>query len=881
MLLRQQHPRLHSETVIIRTEGDVDKQSPLTVIGGRGVFTSALQDALLHGEIDAAIHSAKDLPSADTNGLRFAAFLAREDPRDVLITRHRCSLGALPPSPIIGTSSRRRAAQVRHARPDAVVVDLRGNIDTRIKKALSAELDGIVIAAAGITRMGWGDQITEYLALDRFVPAPGQGALAVEVRASDAAGHLFDVLADAVTSIPVRVERAFLRAIGAGCTTPIGAHATLEGRDIRLRCMLASDDGSHAEWRTLVVPASEAETAAAELSRELLATIQGPPACPLSPSRALRGTSIVVTRPRRDAEELVRRIENEGGEALLAPSIRVDPFPFDSHTVAKRLEAGAWDWIAFTSRNAVEAFFTEIGRHRSLAVLLLSIQIAAVGDATAKAIRDHGLDVELVSAGKSAGDLVGELALRGLPGKSMLLPQGSLNRSDLADGLMERGAAVETVQVYTTSGETALPATATARLQRGQVDAITFTSPSSVREFMRLIDIGVERLADVVIGCIGETTATEARRLGFDWCVVAARPSAEDLVQTVAMALQDRTSGWKRSSHMTVTAPPVTPPFRRMRRLRRTEAIRHLVRETAVAADDFIYPLFITHERHVDRPISSMPGQAQHSLETLPAELVELVQLGIRAVLLFGIPESKDDQASGAHDPKGVVQRAVRVIKRDAPELLVITDVCACEYTAHGHCGILVDDRVDNDQTLGLLARVAVSHAEAGADIVAPSDMMDGRVLAIRQALDEAGHVDTPVLSYAAKYASAFYGPFRDAAESTPAFGDRRTHQMDPSNGREALAEIEIDLAEGADMVIVKPALPYLDVIRQARDTFAMPLIAYNVSGEYAMVKAAAQRGWIDERRITLETLTSIKRAGANRIITYHAKDAALWLRDE
>lgn len=335
---------------------------------------------------------------------------------------------------------------------------------------------------------------------------------------------------------------------------------------------------------------------------------------------------------------------------------------------------------------------------------------------------------------------------------------------------------------------------------------------------------------------------------------------------------------------MSITSPSVADttvtPFRRMRRLRGTEPLRRLARETVITAADFIFPLFITHERNVSRPITSMPGQFQHSLEMLPAQLDELAELGVRAVLLFGIPETKDALATSADDPDGIVQRAVRLIKEYRPETLVITDVCACEYTDHGHCGILLGDRVDNDRTLELLARIAVSYAGAGADIVAPSDMMDGRVQAIRHGLDAADHVETPILSYAAKYASAFYGPFREAAGSTPAFGDRRTHQIDPANAREAMTEIAIDLEEGADMIILKPALPYLDVIRQARDTFAVPLIAYNVSGEYAMVKAAAQQGWIDERRVTLETLTSIKRAGADRIITYHAKDAARWLRD-
>jgi len=321
--------------------------------------------------------------------------------------------------------------------------------------------------------------------------------------------------------------------------------------------------------------------------------------------------------------------------------------------------------------------------------------------------------------------------------------------------------------------------------------------------------------------------------------------------------------------------------FQRTRRLRQSPAIRAFVRETELRPRDFIFPLFVTEGEHIRREISSMPGQYQLSLDQLERELALLRQLQIPGVLLFGIPEHKDAMGSRAFDPDGIVQAAIRRIKELAPEMLVITDVCACEYTDHGHCGILVDGEVDNDQTLPLLARAAVSHAEAGADIVAPSDMMDGRVAAIRRALDEAGHVLTPIMSYAAKYASAYYGPFREAAGSAPVFGDRRSHQMDPGNRREALREIAIDLDEGADLIIVKPALSYLDIVRSARDAFDIPIAAYNVSGEYAMIKAAGRLGWIDEQRVILETLLSMKRAGANRIITYHAREAAGWLLEE
>lgn len=335
---------------------------------------------------------------------------------------------------------------------------------------------------------------------------------------------------------------------------------------------------------------------------------------------------------------------------------------------------------------------------------------------------------------------------------------------------------------------------------------------------------------------------------------------------------------------MSVVAQPTEtrdlPGFTRTRRLRRSPAIRSFVRENVLQVKDLIYPLFIAEGIGIRHEIASMPGQFQLSLDNLRSELDELNALGVPGVLLFGIPQYKDAIGSSAFDDQGVVQQAVRLIKDHSPEILVITDVCACEYTDHGHCGVLVNGEVDNDQTLPLLARTAVSHAAAGADIVAPSDMMDGRVAVIREALDASGHAGVPIMSYAAKYASAYYGPFREAAGSTPNFGDRRSHQMDPANSREAMREIEIDLEEGADLIIVKPALSYLDIIRAAHDRFDVQLIAYNVSGEYAMIKAAGRLGWIDERRLTLETLLSMKRAGASRIITYHAKEVARWLHE-
>jgi len=309
-----------------------------------------------------------------------------------------------------------------------------------------------------------------------------------------------------------------------------------------------------------------------------------------------------------------------------------------------------------------------------------------------------------------------------------------------------------------------------------------------------------------------------------------------------------------------------------LRRLRTTPAMRALVRETHVEPSQFILPLFVCPGEGVRREIGSMPDNYQLSIDELVKECVEVNALGIGGVILFGLPETKDEMASGAYDDNGIVQRAIRAVRRETPELLVVTDVCNCEYTSHGHCGYIIDGDVDNDTTLQWLAKSALSHARAGAHMVAPSDMMDGRVWAIRQALDANGYEKIPVMSYAAKFASVFYGPFREAAESTPQFGDRRSYQMDPANGREAMREIEQDLQEGADIIMVKPALAYLDLIRQARDRFDVPIAAYQVSGEYAMIVAAARNGWIDQERAMLETLTSITRAGASIILTYFAK---------
>jgi porphobilinogen synthase len=316
-------------------------------------------------------------------------------------------------------------------------------------------------------------------------------------------------------------------------------------------------------------------------------------------------------------------------------------------------------------------------------------------------------------------------------------------------------------------------------------------------------------------------------------------------------------------------------PIYRPRRLRESPLLRSMVRETVLRADDFVYPLFAVHGRGVREPIGSMPGQCRLSIDELLKECKDAASMGIPAVLLFGLPRDKDPRGSEAYAEDGIIQQAVRAVKDTIPDLLVITDVCLCEYTSHGHCGVVEDGRVKNDPSLELIARTAISHAEAGADMVAPSDMMDGRVAAIREGLDEGGFTETPIMAYSAKYASAFYGPFREAADSTPQFGDRRSYQMDPANALEAMREVALDVDEGADIVMVKPALPYLDIIARVKGEFGLPVAAYSVSGEYAMLKAAAQLGWLDEERAMLEALTGIRRAGADIIITYFAKDAA------
>lgn len=319
----------------------------------------------------------------------------------------------------------------------------------------------------------------------------------------------------------------------------------------------------------------------------------------------------------------------------------------------------------------------------------------------------------------------------------------------------------------------------------------------------------------------------------------------------------------------------------RTRRLRQSVALRDMVRENHVRIDELIYPIFVIEGENICNPVDSMPGINQYSVDRLEEELNRIQEAGIKAILIFGIPAHKDEVGSGAYDEQGIVPRTIRFIKEKMPQLIVIADVCLCEYTSHGHCGLIRGQEILNDETLPLLAKASVCYAAAGADIIAPSDMMDKRVAAIRSALDENGYINTPIMSYSAKFASSYYGPFRDAAHSAPGFGDRKTYQMDPANGREALREIAQDIAEGADLIIAKPALAYMDIIKEASQNYNIPIVAYNVSGEYAMVKAAAKEGWIDEKKIVMENMVGLKRAGAKMIITYHALDVAKWILEE
>ena len=578
--------------------------------------------------------------------------------------------------------------------------------------------------------------------------------------------------------------------------------------------------------------------------------------------RPLQGRRIVVTRPREHAGALAERLERLGADVAVVPLIAIEPLEDDAE-LAELVERDDHDWIVFTSANAVRAAGPGLRHVRARA--------AAVGPATAQALRDVGVEPAFSPDVFAALEIAA--GLEPLSGARILLPQSEIAEPALPDELRARGATVDAVDAYRTVPR---DATERERADLRAADAVILMSGSAARS---LAHAGrsrprARRLHRPEDGRSGR----RGRPHGGPHC-----PRGD---------LRGHHSGSHvalRGARMTdyVETDPIEgvhagPGARRPRRWRRTSTLRDLVRETTLDPRDFVYPLFVRPGEGVREPIESMPGIAQLSVDTLAAEAAELDELGIGAVLLFGIPSEKDELGSESHAEDGVVQQAARALKAASPDLVVMTDVCLCEYTSHGHCGLLdADGYVLNDETLAILGRIAVSHADAGADVVAPSGMLDGMVAAIRAALDAERHERVAILSYAVKYASAFYGPFRDAAEGAPAFGDRRSHQMDSANAREALREAALDVDEGADALLVKPAIGYLDVVRRVHERFPdLPLGAYNVSGEYAMVKAAAANGWLDEREAVLELLTGIRRAGADLIVTYHAKEAAAWLRE-
>jgi len=550
--LRDRQPSLIVESVVIRTEGDVDKTSPLTLIGGRGVFTSALQEALARGEIDAAVHSAKDLPSEQPPGLDLVAFPVRDDPRDVLISRHGRPLADLPARPTIGTSSRRRAVQVRALRPDARIVELRGNVDTRLRKALGTDVDGIVIAAAGVRRMGAAERIAEYLPVEVAVPSPGQGALAVEVRLADeAAVALLAVLDAPIVSTAVRVERAFLRAVGGGCTTPLGAFAEVvaDGR-LRLRAMLASEDGDQVEWADETLVAADAEAGAAMLAVRMLALVRtsggasfGYHATPVGMAagighrngatpRPLAGLTVLVTRARDQAAALSDALRAEGADPLELPTIRVvepaDLAPLDG--AVRGIAAGRYHWLVLTSVNGVDQILARTSALGLGPAALANSRVAAVGDATADRLRTAGVGVDLVPERFEAKAVVAALVARGAAGQRVLYPRADIARDAIPTGLRAAGAVVDEVEAYRTLPATTIAPAVRERVVGGAVDVVTFASGSSVRNLVTLLGADFGALRQTEIACIGPTTAETARALGLTVDVVADDATVAGLV---------------------------------------------------------------------------------------------------------------------------------------------------------------------------------------------------------------------------------------------------------------------------------------------------------------------------------------------------------------
>jgi hydroxymethylbilane synthase len=532
------HPEIAAKSTVIRTDGDVDKSSPLTVIGGRGVFTTALEEAIRRGIVDAAVHSAKDLPSDCPPDLQIIAFFNRQDPRDVLVSRHGRSLMELPDRPVIGTSSRRRAVQVLAKRPDAQIVELRGNVDTRLRKADETDLDGIVLAAAGVTRMGWQDRIVEYLPLDRFIPSPGQGALAIQTRVEPGAPVQFLAdLDEPEVSLPVRVERAFLRGIGAGCSTPVGAYAEWSGDALILRCMLAREDGNHATWATELLGPEGAEAHAAELAQRMLSEVgsQRPPVSSSVAGRSLAGLSVLVTRPGTSGTSFEADLVAVGASPVSAPTIRIAP-PGNTAPVDRavaEIGSGTYDWVVFTSGNAVDGVLRRIDAAGLSPVILEATRVAAVGSATSAKLARAGIEVDLVPDRFDGEAVRDALVAEGVSGKRILLPRGNLAREVIAAGLREAGAIVDQVEVYRTEAETSLDPAIVEAIECGVFDVVTFASSSCVRALSALLPNGLKSLLMSAVACLGPVTAETARDYGLRVDIVAEDATIPGLVQAL------------------------------------------------------------------------------------------------------------------------------------------------------------------------------------------------------------------------------------------------------------------------------------------------------------------------------------------------------------
>ena len=607
--------------------------------------------------------------------------------------------------------------------------------------------------------------------------------------------------------------------------------------------------------------------------------------------RPLAGARVLVTRAPEQAERFSRALAELGAEPLDCPVTRIAPPPAEE---AARLDAalgrlGQFAWLLLASANAVDCFAAALAARRMDGRALAGVRIACVGPATAAALAAHGLLADLVPPhGDAAGvarAIIDTATAAALAGARVLVPRAEKGRDEAIDLLRAAGAEVEAIAVYRlapVAADEPAVASALARLRAGEIRAAAFFAPSQVRALCDLLGPDASEVLGAVpiLAAIGATTAAALAARGLTAHVVPSAPDAELFAAEIAAAAGlrfQRTSA--RPGHRLTGDRPMQFPDYRPRRMRRTERLRTMVRETRLAASDFIYPLFVVPGSGVAREIPSMPGQYNYSVDQALDAARAAYDLGVSGVILFGVPERKDAVGSEAWNDKGVVQQTIRGLKKSVPELVVAADGCFCEYTDHGHCGVLIEGQLDNDSSLENLARTALSYARAGVDLVAPSGMLDGFVGACRESLDEEGFSQVAIMAYSAKYASAFYGPFRDAADSAPQEGDRRGYQMDPANAREAVREVGLDVSEGADIVMVKPALPYLDIIRAVADEVDLPLAAYNVSGEYSMLKAAGEKGWIDYDRAVLETLTSIRRAGADIIITYHALEAAKLLR--